>query len=65
MQHNHVTRDIKAPGLCPACDDIRFSPTIASKAGEPLEVTVQLSDNASNDEIAAAMEAAAREAGLL
>lgn len=24
-QHNHVTRDIKAPGKCPACDATRVS----------------------------------------
>lgn len=22
MRHNHVTRDIKAPGICPACDEL-------------------------------------------
>lgn len=22
-EHNHMTRDIKAPGLCPACDQMR------------------------------------------
>lgn len=23
VQHNHLTRDIKAPGKCPACDETR------------------------------------------
>lgn len=64
-QHNHVTRDIKEPGKCPGCDDIRYSPRVSSQPGEQLTVDIDIADDADHDEIAAAMQAAAREAGLL
>lgn len=72
VTHNHTLQalldqpgNLMPVGKCPACDDYRFRPEVSSKAGEPLEVEVELADDASMDEIAAAMQAAAREAGLL
>lgn len=64
-QHNHMTRDIKPKGECPGCDEYHFKPRVSSKPGEQLTVDIEIDDDAGTDEIAAAMQAAAREAGLL
>lgn len=42
----------------------KYQPTVTSQPGEALEVEVELADNASIDEMAEAVEAAARAAGL-
>ena len=64
--HDHpFTGELKPAGECHACDVLHFKPQITSEPGEQLEVEIDIDDNAGPDELAAAMEAAAREAGLL
>lgn len=43
-------------------EDAKYNPQVISQPGEPLEVTVEMDENASIDEQIAAMQAAARKA---
>ena len=69
-QHNHITRDIKAEGICPACDeyhdDQKYKPRITSKPGEPLEVEVDFDDDTrpTDEEMFRAMDSAIRLLGF-
>ena len=39
MRHNHLTRDIKPEGQCPACDESRWVRSSLCQGGECVEIS--------------------------
>ncbi|MHA7270418.1 hypothetical protein [Arthrobacter sp. HLT1-20] len=50
VHHNHVTRDIKAAGQCPACDEhhikpVSIEPEALPASGESFTLNTEIRDN--------------------
>lgn len=53
IHHNHGTRDIKAPGICPACDQDHAKPVVTApeaiaSPGESFTLVVDIRDTETN-----------------